>query len=364
MNSNNLLTNQESINLNTERDNSDISIKNKRYNILEFSSPLITYYNSSNEYLNRKLSENSDILNLRKSNNFIRKDSLYQNERQTSYNSYEENKSSEENNSNLENINNYRINNDINDIDHEEYNQLKSNGNYYQTYQDTIINSNNQIVYNNNTNSKNIIQLNQNQENQMNLQQNQIMYFNIMNQFNLINNNLNHRPRFNSTNISNGNNFISPIFSNNINSINNNNIEMFGKKGWICPFCNNFNYENRTKCNRCKIVKYNKNHNKKRNIEKETINNQKKNNLLKQKQFSERLGDWICFKCQNLNFAFRIFCNRCQLSKEESYQYFNGFNEKNKNIENMINNNNTTNLFINQKAIVVDVINKENNNNI
>ena len=30
----------------------------------------------------------------------------------------------------------------------------------------------------------------------------------------------------------------------------------------------------------------------------------------------------------------------------------------------MINNNNTTNLFINQKAIVVDVINKENNNNI
>ena len=152
MNSNNLLTNQESINLNTERDNSDISIKNKRYNILEFSSPLITYYNSSNEYLNRKLSENSDILNLRKSNNFIRKDSLYQNERQTSYNSYEENKSSEENNSNLENINNYRINNDINDIDHEEYNQLKSNGNYYQTYQDTIINSNNQIVYNKNIN--------------------------------------------------------------------------------------------------------------------------------------------------------------------------------------------------------------------
>ena len=319
MNSNNLLTNQESINLNTERDNSDISIKNKRYNILEFSSPLITYYNSSNEYLNRKLSENSDILNLRKSNNFIRKDSLYQNERQTSYNSYEENKSSEENNSNLENINNYRINNDINDIDHEEYNQLKSNGNYYQTYQDTIINSNNQIVYNNNTNSKNIIQLNQNQENQMNLQQNQIMYFNIMNQFNLINNNLNHRPRFNSTNISNGNNFISPIFSNNINSINNNNIEMFGKKGWVCNFCNNFNYESRNKCNRCKQPKNPNLKSKKKNGN--GIGNINKTNIYEKKgskQFSEREGDWICFKCKNVNFAFRIICNRCQLPKIES----------------------------------------------
>ena len=34
-------------------------------------------------------------------------------------------------------------------------------------------------------------------------------------------------------------------------------------------------------------------------------------------QFSERVGDWICFNCKNLNFSFRTVCNRCQLSKDE-----------------------------------------------
>ena len=277
-------------------------------NINEYSSPIISYFNSSNEYLIKKYSEDHNTIDLEKSNNFIRKDSYYLNEQNNS------NSSNESSKDNI--IDNNQINQSLNEI-------------YFHKNQIQIENTLNNNFQNSNINYENKIQnsKNGNRENTM-----------IM-----INNNI-------------------PIFSQNINI--NKNIEMFGKKGWICPFCNNFNYENRTKCNRCKIVKYNKNHNKKRNIEKETINNQKKNNLLKQKQFSERLGDWICFKCQNLNFAFRIFCNRCQLSKEESYQYFNGFNEKNKNIENMINNNNTTNLFINQKAIVVDVINKENNNNI
>ena len=39
--------------------------------------------------------------------------------------------------------------------------------------------------------------------------------------------------------------------------------------------------------------------------------NEKKRN----KHFIEREGDWICNKCQNLNFAFRLQCNRCQLPK-------------------------------------------------
>ena len=32
-------------------------------------------------------------------------------------------------------------------------------------------------------------------------------------------------------------------------------IEMFGKRGWICLLCNNFNYETRIKCNRCGELK-------------------------------------------------------------------------------------------------------------
>ncbi len=36
------------------------------------------------------------------------------------------------------------------------------------------------------------------------------------------------------------------------------------------------------------------------------------------KPFVERLGDWACLKCKNLNFSFRLACNRCQLSKLEN----------------------------------------------
>jgi len=36
------------------------------------------------------------------------------------------------------------------------------------------------------------------------------------------------------------------------------------------------------------------------------------------KVFSERPGDWQCFKCKNLNFAFRKRCNRCPTLKKES----------------------------------------------
>ena len=38
----------------------------------------------------------------------------------------------------------------------------------------------------------------------------------------------------------------------------------------------------------------------------------------KKNTFVKRKGDWICYKCKNLNFAFRNFCNKCKLSKEES----------------------------------------------
>ena len=53
----------------------------------------------------------------------------------------------------------------------------------------------------------------------------------------------------------------------------------------------------------------------------------------KKKPFVEREGDWICFKCKNLNFAFRTNCNRCHLTKSENQKIiqkymsnYNGFN--------------------------------------
>ena len=43
------------------------------------------------------------------------------------------------------------------------------------------------------------------------------------------------------------------------------------------------------------------------------------NNKVK-KPFEIREGDWTCFHCNNLNFSFRLKCNRCGLSKELSIQ--------------------------------------------
>ena len=42
------------------------------------------------------------------------------------------------------------------------------------------------------------------------------------------------------------------------------------------------------------------------------------NKVEKKKTFQERKGDWICFVCNNLNFAFRTRCNICGSNKEES----------------------------------------------
>ena len=30
---------------------------------------------------------------------------------------------------------------------------------------------------------------------------------------------------------------------------------------------------------------------------------------------TERVGDWVCLNCNNLNFSFRDFCNRCELDR-------------------------------------------------
>jgi len=49
------------------------------------------------------------------------------------------------------------------------------------------------------------------------------------------------------------------------------------------------------------------------------------NGQKKKKPFVERVGDWICFKCKNLNFSFRIACNRCQITKKESEKLYECF---------------------------------------
>ena len=81
-------------------------------------------------------------------------------------------------------------------------------------------------------------------------------------------------------------------------------VEMFGRKGWICKLCNNFNYETRVKCNRCGIIKKPK-----RLMEIKQKNDEEHN----------KEGDWKCIHCKNLNYSFRKLCNRCKLPKMIPY---------------------------------------------
>ena len=280
-NNENLIKENKSFSEITQKtDYSDINSNNSPKIQFKYTSPIISYYDISNKYLLNKYSKK---LNFEKSKNFIRKKSF-------------------DLNSNSDYSNDDSLNNNINKDD---INQRKTNNIYYQNT--NLINQNiNQSIFN----------------------------FNINNQFNIINSNQNlNKNIINSknNNITNNNIFM-PLFTSNVN----NNIEMNGKKGWICCFCNNFNYENRIKCNRCqrnknpKILKKNNNNNVeyKKLINPITsfiINNNKKS----QKHFSERIGDWTCFSCKNLNFTFRNVCNRCKLPKERSNLLSKQFNNIN-----------------------------------
>ena len=307
----------------------DTHFRNNKKCLTQFSSPLVSYHNISNKYLFRKFSENNkNMIDLENSNNFIRKDLLFEqkNNISNSENEYNEENESEDN---FEPSNNIFNENKIinNNLDIDEYKHLKSNRNYYQTYQESL-NKENTIKNNISYSPTNIININYNNNNKeliLNQTPNQIMNLNIINQFNLVNNNNFQRPRFKSSNIIEGN-FIFPIFSNNnnINNINKKeiNTEMFGRKGWICSFCNNFNFESRNKCNKCKQNKTPIKNKKKNNNNDNNFHKNNNNENKTQKQFSEREGDWICFNCKNVNFAFRKLCNRCQLSKIESESLF------------------------------------------
>lgn len=84
-------------------------------------------------------------------------------------------------------------------------------------------------------------------------------------------------------------------------------VEMFGRRGWICQGCNNFNYESRKNCNRCKIPK--------NPLKRTVIMDNKGNLVIGNLVNTNHKDDWNCYNCGNVNYAFRLNCNRCQMKK-------------------------------------------------
>ena len=294
-----------------DEDHTEVPSKISTSKKLPLTSPMFSYFSDSHVYLNRKYSENigNDLLN---SKNFLRKDSLCPND--------ETKDNEEENGSNIMySEENEDEENEVSEEEDEEYGQLNANGVYNQQYKNQ---TNNNISSSNNNNKNNI----------------PLFRFNLNQQFNLMTINQiqqQQRPRFNSGNFilqspnqnqMLGQNYIGNMYPNNPIANYNNNInqvpyqvEMFGRKGWLCHVCNNFNYDTRNKCNRCHESGSPKKSKKKISKAQMSMNSGAQNmNNKNNKMFSERIGDWNCFHCNNLNFAFRTVCNRCQLSKEES----------------------------------------------
>ena len=196
--------------------------------------------------------------------------------------------------------------------------------------------------------------------------------FNTMNntEYNLNNAEFNQNNNFNLYNLYNNNknicynnyiNLINPIAQKKaLNSIKNNDIitqpnlneedyliRMFGRFGWVCRICNNFNFESRNICNRCKAIKAPKT--------KKEINERKKEiNIIKKKK-KENNQAWLCTNCKNINYPFRKFCNRCKIERKKEFpliplepkQKLNGYNINNDivNIKGFLPNNNENNNF-------------------
>ena len=148
------------------------------------------------------------------------------------------------------------------------------------------------------------------------------------NKFTFFNNSIN----FSNDNMTNNNNHIS--LGKYIDNLDQDKylITMFGKPGWICRLCNNFNFKSRNICNRCNAIKAPRT--------KEEIKEKEEFDKMMKKKIKEKKTDWLCLNCQNINYSFRKNCNRCGVERKKEfppifYQSNQNLNEKTNNAKNV-----------------------------
>ena len=288
----------------------------------KMSSPIFYYFNGSDKYLSKNQKNTVDINN---SQNFIKKESFFNNTEKKSSNANKSNQKNNKNNNNsnttllyqnkkepsINNINNNIINNKNNRINNKKnlkhqkklslnMNQIDFNNmNYINGIQNNNFTTNN-YFFNNNNYQQPIYNIN---------------YININNFKNNPVNNITRRKL--SYNIEDGiiNNYFNNILEMNNNTNPNEQMRIINipqTQPNLNPILFSFNEEQE---NNYSLFNIN------RNNDTKFIPNSSKN---EKKPFDKRKGDWLCPDCHNLNFAFRIVCNRCQLPKPTNWNKING----------------------------------------
>ena len=258
----------------------------------KMSSPLCFYYDGSDAYLSKIL---KNIIDMNKSQNFIKKENFFNNSDNINNNNFINNNLIDDNKNLNINILKRKKNNENENI--EKNNEIKKLSNYFK-----------QIPYNiNNYNSFHNNIFNNYLLNNNNNYQRQIYNINFINLNNFSNNQINPVNNINRRKLTYNFEDIGNYVNNILNLNNNINISQIQQK--LNPFLFSYNEEQEI---------FNKKDNKKSNSNKAANNNKDK------KHFDKRKGDWLCPECHNLNFSFRVVCNRCQFPKPADVDTKNG----------------------------------------
>ena len=271
--------------------------KNYQEKQRKMSSPLYCYFYGSDKFLSKNKKSNIDLDN---SQNFVKKEILLKNslKKINHRNNCENNINSNDKINNL-NFNLLRQNNKSNDNESNKNSKnLSFNCNKINNGLNNAFIPNQALDINYRQNMNNMFLYNNYQQ--------QLYNFNYINNYNINPNNIFIKRKLSY----NTDKCIIDNYFKNVLKINNNNLRQI--QGKFNPIL--FSYNNETE------IIHSPNNIQDNSIYKFTPTSKKQE---EKKPFNKREGDWFCPQCHNLNFSFRIVCNRCQLAIPKKSNYIN-----------------------------------------